>query len=64
MLFTQFNMEDAQKVWYQKGVEDGEERGMSQGESLKLIDLVCRKLQKEKTLETIAEELEEYLEQI
>ena len=37
---------------------------MSQGESLKLIDLVCRKLQNRKTLETIAEELEESLEKV
>lgn len=26
MLFTQFNMEDAQKVWYKEGVQEGEER--------------------------------------
>lgn len=26
MLFTQFNMEDAQKVWYKEGVQEGEDK--------------------------------------
>lgn len=60
MLFTQFNLEDAKKVWYREAFEDGEE----QGEVFKLIKLVYRKLQKGKTPETIAEELEEPLQTI
>ena len=60
MLYTQFNMEDAQKVWYREGVEDGEARG----EILKLIDQTHRKLQKKKTPADIAEELEEPLEMV
>lgn len=60
MLFTQFNLEDARKVWYREAFEDGEE----QGEVFKLIKLVYRKLQKGKTPETIAEELEEPLQTI
>lgn len=48
MLFTQFNLEDAKKIWYEEAFEDGEERGLitgrSQGESFKLIDQICRKL--------------------
>ncbi|MBP3486887.1 MAG: hypothetical protein J6K53_00670 [Roseburia sp.] len=51
MLFTEFNMEDALEVRYEEGVEDGE--------LLKLIQLVCRKLKKGKSAETIASELEE-----
>lgn len=51
MLFTQFNMEDALEVRYEEGFEDGQ--------VLKLVDLVCRKLQKGKTAESIAEELDE-----
>lgn len=55
MLFTQFNLEDAKKVWYREAFEDGEERGLatglatgrSQGENLKLIEQVhmmrCKK---------------------
>ena len=38
--------------------------GRSQGESIKLIELVCRKIRKGKTSETIAEELEESLENV
>lgn len=64
MLFTQFNMEDAQKVWYREGVEDGEAKGEARGEFLKLIDFVCRKLKKGKTPEMIADELEEPLETV
>lgn len=51
MLFTEFNMEDALEVRYEEGVEDGE--------LLKLIQQVCRKLQKGKASEAIASELEE-----
>lgn len=59
MLFTQFNLEDAKKIWYEEAFEDGEEQGQARGQILKLIELICRKLQKGKTPETIAEELEE-----
>ena len=51
MLFTEFNMEDALEVRYEEGIE--------KGELTYLIRLVCRKLQKGKTSEQIAEELEE-----
>ena len=64
MLFTQFNLEDAKKIWYEEAFEDGEERGRSQGETLNMIKLVQRKLRKGKTLENITEELEESLENI
>lgn len=72
MLFTQFNMEDALKANYEEGFEDGEEKGQKEGEkrgekrgrALQLIQLVCRKLQKGKTAEVIAEELEAELDQI
>ena len=52
------------KVWYQEAFEDGEESGQTRGESLKLIDQICRKLKKGKTAESIAEELEESLETV
>lgn len=68
MLFTQFNLEDAKKIWYEEAFEDGEERGLvtgrSQGKSLNVIELVQRKLCKGKTAEMIAEELEETLENV
>lgn len=59
MLFTQFNMEDALDANYKEGFEDGELKGELKGELLKLIQLTSRKLQKGKSPETIAEELEE-----
>ena len=36
-----------------------EERGIQQGEEIKLIELICRKVKKGKALPVIAEELEE-----
>ncbi len=56
MLFTQFNMEDALEVRYEEGVEDGE--------MLKLIRQVSKKLQKGKSQPRIAEELEETSETV
>lgn len=56
MLFTQFNLEDARRVWHREDVEEGQ--------TLKLIELVCRKLQKGKTPEAIAEDLDESLETV
>lgn len=55
MLFTQWNFEDAMEVRYEEGFEDGAEKG----DMTRLIQQVCRKLQKGKNLELIAEELEE-----
>ena len=56
MLFTQFNMEDALRVNYEEGFEDGD--------ALRLIKQVSIKLQKEKTADVIAEELEADPDQI
>lgn len=64
MLFTQFNLEDAKKIWYEEAFEDGEESGRIQGKHITLIEQVQRKLRKGKTLEIIAEELEEPLENV
>lgn len=55
MLFTQFNMDDALEVSYEEGFENGK----TEGENRKLIQLVCRLLQKGKEAAVIAEELEE-----
>lgn len=42
-----------------QGIEQGIEQGRVQGEKRKLIELVCKKLRKGKSFESIAEELEE-----
>lgn len=60
MLFTQFNMDDALEVRYEEGFEDGTEKGKMQ----MLIQIVCRKLQRGKSPELIAEELEQDVELI
>jgi len=44
---------------FNDGFSDGFDTGFSKGELHKLIQLICRKLQKNKTPESIAEELEE-----
>lgn len=54
MLFTQFNMDDALEVSYEEGFEDGK----TEGEKRKLIQLVCRMLQKGKEVSAIVEDLE------
>ena len=41
------------------GEEIGKEIGMSQGQDKKLVEIVCRKLRKGKSIENIAYELEE-----
>ena len=45
-------------------IEEGIEQGIEQGEYMKLIQMVCKKIKKDKSPETIAEELEEPVCQI
>ena len=56
MLYTEFNMEDALEVRFEEGVEKGEAK--------KLKELVDKKVAKGKSIETIAQELEETTEVI
>jgi len=56
MLYTEFNMEDALEVRFEEGIEKGEEK--------KLKEQVEKKLAKGKSIETIAQELEETTEVI
>lgn len=53
MLYTQFNLDDALKVRYEEGVEDGIERGQLRY----LIHQVCGKLQRGDVPEKIAADL-------
>ena len=46
------------------GMERGMEQGMAKGSDMKLISMVCRKLQKGKEPEEIAEDLEEEFERV
>jgi hypothetical protein len=49
---------------YREGCEDGRLQGHSEGREKLLIELVCKKLRRQKTVETIADELEEDEERI
>ena len=61
-------MDDAIEVWMEegwtKGHSDGLIQGRSEGESLKLIQMVCKKLKKGKSPARIAEDLEESRETV
>ena len=47
-----------------QGIAQGIAQGIQRGEAIKLIEMVCKKMQKEKTVEEIAESLEESEETI
>ncbi|MBC5667815.1 hypothetical protein H8S00_07465 [Eubacterium sp. BX4] len=44
--------------------EEGEQAGVEKGTEIKLIEMVCRKLSKNKSVEQIADELEENIDNI
>ena len=46
------------------GLKKGLEKGLEKGTEIKLIEMVCRKLSKNKSVEQIADELEENIENI
>jgi hypothetical protein len=51
--------ERLRRVGREEGMEQGIEQGIEQGDELCLIRMVCRKLKKGKSIEQIADELEE-----
>ena len=61
-------MENAKREWYNDGVEEGRAEGYSagiaKGDVRCLANLIIKKLQKNKSLEQIADELEEAVEDI
>lgn len=64
MSIYEYDEELHKKTLHDEGYEDGFNDGFNDGESAKLLKLICRKLQKNKTPDTIAEELEEDLDTI
>ena len=56
--------EDGFDDGFENGFEDGFDNGQQNGKLLQLTELICRKLQKNKSPETIAEELEEDIDTI
>ncbi len=59
MVMLDFTFERREKLIRRDSLEEGMEIGVSQGETLKLVSQICRKLQKGKSVAVIAEELEE-----
>lgn len=55
---------EGRKEGRKEGHEEGHEKGFAEGEEKKLIRLVCKKMQKGMEAETIAEFLEEELDEI
>ena len=61
--FEGYDIQEMRRKIVVAGIE-GEARGITRGEDLRLIRMVCRKLKKQKNEPTIAEELDEDLETI
>ena len=63
MLLEEFDVEKYERTMREdgriEGREEGRVEGIQQGEEQKLIEQICRKVRKGKTLQIIAEELEE-----
>ena len=57
-------MENAKREWYNDGVEEGRAEGYAKGTVHHLAASVVKKVQKDKNLEQIADELEESVETI
>ncbi|MCM1125840.1 MAG: hypothetical protein NC429_05155 [Lachnospiraceae bacterium] len=55
----ELHLENVRNEGIQQGIQQGILYGIEQGEEQKLIELICRKVEKGKTLPVIAEELEE-----
>ena len=64
MLLTEYDEKKHMKAIRKEGYEDGLEEGMQKGIEQKLEDLILKKYAKGKSLETIAEEVEEDLEAV
>ena len=56
-------MENAKREWYNDGVEEGRAEGRAEGYR-RLVTSITKKLQKNKSLDQIADELEESIETI
>ena len=62
MLFTQFNLDDAMKVWKEEALTEGRAEGLAEGRAeglVPLIQIVRRKLNKKLTAKEISALLEE-----
>lgn len=56
--------EEGEQAGLEKGKSIGLKKGLEKGTEIKLIEMVCRKLSKNKSVEQIADELEENIDNI
>ena len=59
MLLTEYNEAEAMELFKEDGRKEGRIEGRDEGSTKRLIDQVCKKLVKGKTIEIIADEVEE-----
>ena len=64
MLLTEYNEEEVMELFREDGIKKGRIAGRLEGCDMHLIDLICKKLEKGKDIDTIAEEVEEKIETI
>ena len=55
MLMTEFNLEDAQKVWYEEGMEEGWEKGREEGKNKASFEIVQNALAKGLPIDVISD---------
>lgn len=64
VVLTEYDEEKTMQMFKEQGIEEGIELGRVQGETKKLIKLICKKIQKNKSLEEICGDLEDEIEHI
>jgi len=56
MLFTEFNLNAAQEVWYEEGLEKGILKGRTEGETSKAYDIAKKMLKRNRPINEILED--------
>ena len=54
----------AVEIYIERGMEKGKKEGIKEGENKLLIELICKKLSKGKSVEVIADEVEESVNRV
>lgn len=54
----ELHIKNERKIAKEEGFQQGKQEGISLGQQEQLISLICKKLEKNKSIETIADELE------
>ena len=59
MLMTEFNLEDAQKVWFKEGIQKGIEKGIEKGREEALEKARQEKLEAARKMKTLGLSIEQ-----